>query len=211
MAIRSISDFYSLSLFIFDLDNTIYNEEDYLFQAYSAIAEKFATETAIHNREQLFRLLMDIYRKDGREKLFNKFLGTSGFNETHLPICLDILRTFKPAHPIELDLNTRHLLLSLKERNKLIFVLTNGNPDQQRNKIGNLNWEGLDRHINFVFANEIEPKPSPAGVFYILEKSGVHMNKTVLIGDSETDKTCAQISGVEYLHIDTLAALAKSF
>ena len=74
MVIRSISDFYSYSLFIFDLDNTIYNEEDYLFQAYMAIAGKIAGKILSFKKEQLFDIIIDIYQKEGREKLFNKFL-----------------------------------------------------------------------------------------------------------------------------------------
>lgn len=207
MAIKSISDFYSFSLFIFDLDNTIYKEEDYLFQAYLAIAEKFSASISSVGKEQLFGEMKDLYEKQGREKLFDKFLATFNLPAGNLIQCLEILRSFKPTQPIEIEKNAKHILLSLKERKKKIFVLTNGNPDQQKNKIRNLNWEGLDKYINFVYANEIEPKPSSAGVFYILKNSGIGKNKAVFIGDSETDKVCASNSGINFLTANNLSEL----
>ena len=65
----------------------------------------------------------------------------------------------------------------------------------------------LDSYINFVFADKIEPKPSPAGVLHILEVSGIEKAKTVFIGDSETDQACALNSGVNYLDVKLLPAL----
>jgi HAD superfamily hydrolase (TIGR01549 family) len=204
MDIRSISDFYKFSLFIFDLDNTIYNEEDYLFQAYAAIAARFAGLIPSYDKKQLSLKLKEIYEHQGREKLFDKFLLTFNIDNGYISECLDILRTFKPERPIEINRYAKHILLDLKDRNKKIFVLTNGNADQQKNKIKNISWEGLDKQINFVFADEIEPKPSAAGVLHILKLSGIEKAKVVFIGDSESDRSCARNSGVDYLDINNL-------
>ena len=204
MAISSISDFYQFSLYIFDLDNTIYKEEDYLYQAYAAIAGKFADLIPSYDKEQLFRLMKNTFEDQGRKKLFNKFLASVNFDNSYLSECLDILRSFVPEKPIEINRNVNSILFDLINRNKKIFVLTNGNAEQQKNKIRHINWKGLDSHIHFVFAEEIEPKPSPAGVLYILQISGIEKNNTVFVGDSETDKVSALKSGVNYLDVNSL-------
>jgi HAD superfamily hydrolase (TIGR01549 family) len=205
MVIKSLSDLYKYSLFIFDLDNTIYNEEDYLFQAYKAISQKLEEFTNRHNKNDLFVLIMDIYRKKGREKLFDKFLAGSGLDSGYLPVCLKILRTFKPDKQIEINPKMEKILWSLLEKQKQIFVLTNGNPDQQRNKIRNIQWKGIDEKITFIFANEIEPKPSPEGIRHILKLTGIEKDKTILIGDSEVDLECASRGEIRFVSIADLA------
>ena len=204
MVIKSISDFYSFSLFIFDLDNTIYKEEDYLFQAYKAVAEKFAGTLPSGSKKELYTKLKDLYLLHGREKLFDKFLDTIGLDETYMPECLRILRSFKPVKALKIDKKVKRILLSLKRQGKHIFILTNGNVDQQKNKIKHINWDGLDESISFVFANEHEPKPSPAGIEYILKISGIAKTRTVMTGDSEIDFNCARNGGITFFYIKDL-------
>jgi HAD superfamily hydrolase (TIGR01549 family) len=211
MAIKSISEFYSFSLFIFDLDNTIYNEEDYLFQAYKEIADRFAGLFPSIDSNKLFLKMKEIYDKQGREMLFDKFLVAFGIDDSYLPECLKILRTFKPERPLAIYEYSKQILKELQKREKEIFVLTNGNSEQQKNKIRHISWDGLDKKINYVFAAEFEPKPSPAGVFHILRSTGTEKNKTIFVGDSDSDKDCALNSGIEYLDVRILFALMSEY
>jgi HAD superfamily hydrolase (TIGR01549 family) len=204
MAKKSISDLNNFSLFIFDLDNTIYNEEDYLFQAYSAICDRFSEIAPEHDKKSLLNLMMKIYREEGRDKLFDKFLVRSGIGEGYLSECLKILRTFNPEKQIEIYSKSEEILRFLIEKDKKIFVLTNGNPGQQKNKIRNLVWHGFDEKITFIMANEIEPKPSPAGIIHILEITGIEKNKTLFIGDSHLDQECASSGEIKFINIADL-------
>jgi len=204
MAIKSISDLYNYSLFIFDLDNTIYNEEEYLLQAYMAIANKFAGIRPDYDKDRLYKILTDKYYKEGREKLFDKFLESAGLDNTHMTDCLNILRSFKPEKPLEIFNPVFDILQFLVSKRKSIFILTNGNVDQQKNKIRNIRWNGLDEHIRFVYADEIEPKPAPGGVLYILRITGTGKEETVFIGDKETDRTCAENGGISYIDVRKL-------
>lgn len=204
MAKKSISDLSGFSLFIFDLDNTIYNEEEYLLQAYSAICDQLADSAHRHDRESLLKLMLNIYNQEGREKLFDKFLSRSGLGLSNLPECLKILRTFDPERKIELFPETEKILKYLIKLGKKVFVLTNGNPDQQRNKIRSLVWNNLDNRITFILANEIEPKPSPAGIIRILEITGIEKEKTIFIGDSPIDRECASAGSIQFLNINDL-------
>ncbi len=204
MAKKSISDLLGYSLFIFDLDNTIYNEEDYLFQAYQVICDRYSALEPGQNKKSLFDLMIKIYYQEGRDKLFDKFLETTGSDKDHMVLFLKILRTFKPEKPLLINKTLLEFLHLLAGKNKNIYVLTNGNPQQQRNKIRHIKWDGLKKHINFVFAEEIGRKPSPAGVFHILKASGIGNGSAIFIGDKETDRICAEEGGVQYLDIREL-------
>ena len=76
--------------------------------------------------------------------------------------------------------------------------------DQQKNKIKHLKWDGLDKKIGFVYANEIEPKPSPAGIIYILKSTGAAKDNAIMIGDSEIDLNCASNGGIKFINISDL-------
>ena len=208
MVIKSISDFYSFSLYIFDLDNTIYKEEDYLFEAYKNIASSIVTKIPSLHEGVLYRSLRKLYEAEGRTGLFNKFLSPFDPDHHYLKDCLHILRTFRPERKFKIFPGIKTILEELVGREKPVYILTNGNVEQQRNKINNIEWEELDRSIGFVFANEFEPKPSPAGVEYILNNSGIDKNKTVLIGDSEEDLICAKNSGITFTDVKVISGLS---
>jgi HAD superfamily hydrolase (TIGR01549 family) len=207
MAIRSISDFYSFSLYIFDLDNTIYKEEDYLFEAYKNIASSIVTKIPTLDQEELYLTLRNLYESEGRTRLFNKFLAPFDPDLSLLNDCLRILRSFKPERKFEVFPEIKPILSELVIRKKTVYILTNGNPEQQRNKINNIQWEGLDRAIGFLFADELEPKPSPAGVEYIIKNTGADKNHAVMIGDSEDDRICASNSGISFIDVKVLSVL----
>jgi phosphoglycolate phosphatase-like HAD superfamily hydrolase len=207
MAIKLISEFYNYSLYIFDLDNTIYKEEDYLFQAYETIAKEFAGKLPSYNPQDLFRIIKDIYEIHGSVKLFDKFLERINLDLSYLPICLNILRSFKPDNPIEIDEIIKPILFDLQSQKKMAFVLTNGNTEQQKNKIRNINWAGLDNYLQIVFANDIESKPSAAGVEHILNISNTGKKDAIFIGDSEVDQACAVNSGIDFINVKDLIKL----
>jgi beta-phosphoglucomutase-like phosphatase (HAD superfamily) len=67
--------------------------------------------------------------------------------ETYLENCFRLLRTAKIPLPL---LIFEQMLLRLQEASEAglqLFVLTNGHPEQQLNKIKHLEWHGLDQHI----------------------------------------------------------------
>ena len=210
MAIRSISEFYSYSLYIFDLDNTIYNEADYLFQGYDAIAGYFSGIIKNPGKKELSEMLKRIYLEEGREKLFNKFLIRNGLDESYIKQCLAILRSFTTEKDLEIMIPVKKILKTLTAAGKEVYILTNGNVQQQKNKIRSIRWDGLDQVLNFVFAEEIEPKPSPAGIGHILHITGIPKHQAVFTGDAESDRLSAENAGISFVETAELLRLANS-
>ncbi len=134
---------------IFDLDNTLYCEDDYL-----SVLPKLT--------------------------------------QNNLQEYLEIRRTAKVK--INLYPMMKKMLIDLLLMGKNIAVLTNGNVQQQKNKVAQLDWP--EGKILFVYASEIEPKPSPRGLHYIMNKLGTD---AVFIGDSETDKQAAESAKIDFI------------
>lgn len=210
--------FKNYNAFIFDLDDTLYPEIDYLKAAFQAISKEFEEKHALKAIE-IEQFLTTTFTENGRSQLFNqcfnqfftdeKAQNTEGVLSEEICVnnCLNILRTVKISQKIALFPYVYRLIPQLVAEEKQIFVLTNGNPKQQRNKIAHLDWQNLDAQITFVFANEFAPKPSPS-VFSDFLEPNFHLKtkKTLFIGDAETDAEFSQNVGFDFLHVDRLTS-----
>ena len=189
MAIKSKSEFLSYRVFIFDLDNTIYNEEEYLFQGYAAIARFLASASGVINEEVFFQELKNIFLKEGRPGLFNKVIKKFHLDHSLVSDCIRILHTVEITDKLKINPKIRLLLAELKRAGKQI------------NKVKNIDWGELVDYFQVLYANELKPKPSSDGVEKILMMTAGKNSEVVLIGDSETDRLCAENSDIGYVDV----------
>jgi putative hydrolase of the HAD superfamily len=189
--------FSRFKLVIFDLDNTLINEEDYLFEGYKNIANYLSKKYKINNSLIEFALVEN-FRLNGRTNLFNKIFDEFKIGIEELNVVLRILREFKPENKIHLITELRIILERLKSLNISYVILTNGNPTQQKNKIAHINWGDLLPHV--IYANEIEPKPSEASFKKYLLSLDKEFDKDniLMIGDSNVDKLFAKNFGCKF-------------
>ena len=189
--------FSRFKLVIFDLDNTLINEEDYLFEGYKNIANYLSKKYKINNSLIEFALVEN-FRLNGRKNLFNKIFDEFNIGIEELNVVLRILREFKPKNKIQLITELRIILERLKSLNISYVILTNGNPRQQKNKIAHINWGDLLPHV--IYANEIEPKPSEASLkkYLLTLNKEFDKDKILMIGDSNVDKLFAKNFGCKF-------------
>ncbi len=185
---------------VFDFDNTLYPEKDYLYQVYYLIGQ-FIEYQEGHEHERVTRFLVDEFEKSGRKNLFDKLIERYSLAPEYMENCLRLLRTAKLPLKLVLFENMKDLLKKLIADEKKIFILTNGNPEQQFNKIMQVEWHGLQHHIQVYFSNEFKPKPAPDGMIHLLKENNLHPEDVVFIGDSEEDSECAKASKVEFFLI----------
>ena len=188
--------------FIFDLDDTIYAEKDYLFQQYARIAayieSKYAYPSPIIKSWLEHRFLTK-----GRDRLFDELITHYSLSQSDFSQFLLILRTEKLPEKLKVFPKIKTFFELLIERKKKIFVITNGNVDQQKNKISHLDWEGMLEKINFIYANETRVKPH-SDSFY---QSGIQDNektRSIMIGDSDSDQLFASNVGINFLFVHNL-------
>jgi HAD superfamily hydrolase (TIGR01549 family) len=183
----------------------MYNEEDYLFQGYAAISKFLADISDDVSESEIFGELKSRFLCEGRTGLFDKVLLKFKFDGNLIKECVRILHSFSVEKKLTLRMDVKILLERLIEQKKRIFILTNGNRTQQENKINSIDWGKLIDNIRIIYASDVEPKPSPAGVKKILNLAGSSENEAVFIGDSDIDRICAMHSGIEYYDVARLS------
>ncbi len=198
MDILEFSPFKKYNLVVFDLDDTLYPERDYLFAAYDSIAqlvsERVGGNSLIYS-DFLKKTFIDV----GRSNLFDSFINEFNLSNTvNINELLSILRT-NECH-LFLYKKAISLLDYLQNENISITIFTNGNLIQQRNKVRCLHLKEVFPAIEVYYAAEYEPKPSPLGLNIIISDYKVSTNSTLLIGDSVTDYEAARAAGVDYLN-----------
>jgi len=191
----------SYKALILDLDNTIYPEKDYLFQVYYLIGEFVEFQEGVPH-DQVTKFLVDEFMAKGRDRIFDKMIAHFSLPETYLENCFRLLRTAKLPLPL---LIFEDMLLRLQEASEAglrLFVLTNGNPEQQLNKIKHLEWHGLDQHIKCYFCNEIAPKPAPDAMLKLLADHQLAPSEVLFLGDANIDEDCAKAAGVDFERVN---------
>ncbi len=191
---------YAYKCYIFDLDNTLYNEVDYLYPAYREIAH-FLHENYNLITEKVENYLISEFTNSGRKNLFDNLIENYKLPKGTLVDLLFILRNIQRVQKINLFPEMESLLNQLVLKNKLVYILTNGNIVQQKNKINQISWNGLINKIDIKLANEIEPKPSPTAIYEILKERNLEKCEVVFIGDSKIDEECAGRANIQFLNV----------
>lgn len=183
-------------LIVFDLDNTLYCETDYLFAAYHRIAEMSATNS--QETETYYNYLCTSFVQKGREGLFQRF-------KEHYAVPLSISQMLSVLRntecPLTLYQTKQQLIKHLLELGKNVAILTNGNNVQQHQKVTNLQIEKLFPQIMVVYASEIDSKPSPVALQQLMKKNNVTSSETLYIGDDEIDYETALNAGVDFANV----------
>lgn len=190
----------SYRVIVFDLDNTLYDENEYLFAAYADIGCYVARKIG-GKAFEYETFLIHTFQKEGRYNLFDKFICnfclTGIITKEEL---LNILRSNdKTLHVYE---NLKMLLsdLLLIEQHR-VYILTNGNVLQQRNKIANLDIPDLLLNIRVIYADDYIPKPSPFCLNEIIRNEEINTKDIVFIGDSKIDEEAAKAAKIDYINI----------
>ena len=109
---------------IFDLDDTLYPEMDYVKSGFKAISKELSDDTVYQKLHALF--LQD--RKDVYQR--------AGFSEEQCRRCVEIYRNHYPD--ISLGKETKELLENLRGNGYKTGIITDGEPDRQKKKISAL-------------------------------------------------------------------------
>ena len=152
---------------VFDLDDTLYKEIDYLRSAYRYIARQLAGDDV--EREEIYSTLYGAYR-EGRDA-FAVLLGNCRNAEFTKDTLLNWYRTHKPQ--ISLCDGCREFLSRLVAEGCRLGIITDGRTVTQTNKIVAL---GLDRYItdeDIVISERFgSEKPSLGNYLHFMQKYG---------------------------------------
>ncbi|PNW26356.1 HAD family hydrolase [Formosa algae] len=161
---------------VLDLDDTLYNEIDFLKSAYKAISNLLSKHTDLSS-ERIFQDMMQFY-SDG-ENAFQSIITSTQVKGITIKDLLLLYRQHSPD--ISLSVDNKEALQYLKAHTHKIGLVTDGRSVQQRSKIVALELEDYfdDIIISEEFGSE---KPNPNNFKYYNDKYG--QGQYIYVGDN---------------------------
>lgn len=152
---------------VFDLDDTLYKEIDFLKSAYHHIASLVSNANA--PEDEIYQLMLDTYQQGGNA--FETVVKTYNFHLFNVQWMVEAYRNHKPRISLEDDI--RDTLDRLKANGIIFGIISDGRMTQQRNKIEAL---GLKKYIdeeNIIINDVVERfKPDRRSFLYYMKKYG---------------------------------------
>ena len=186
--------------FIFELDNVLFPEKDYLYQVYYLFAS-LLEYTELSDAKQTTDMMVNAYNDKGADAVFDELKTKLGVEERFRTNLDTLLLNAKLPLRLLLYQNILTLLQEIVTDRKKIFIVTNGNPLQQLNKMKQVEWHGLEPYLTCYFADESKPKPEPDVLELIMKEHHLQRRDMIMIENSETDRLCAQATGIDYISV----------
>lgn len=190
-----------IKAFVFELDDVIYPEKDYLLQVYYLFANFIEFAEGFPNSKNLTEFFKAAYLHHGGKDIFDRAKEAFGIDEKYRD-------NFDRLHhsailPLKLLIYPKilELMQEIVVDRKQLFLITNGKPEVQLNKIRQIEWNGLEKYLRVFYASEINPKPNPDVLSYIIVNYQLTTKDFMIIGTSEIDQEFAVFSGVDFLAI----------
>lgn len=189
--------------FVFELDNVIYPEKDYLLQIYYLFAQ-FMEYGEQMDAAAMIKSMQETYFSEGADAVFDKTARLFNISPQY-KLNFDML-LHSGRLPLKLLIFNQMLkfMQEIVVERKQVFIFTNGQPLQQLNKIKQTEWHGLENYLEVHFALETAAKPSAKGLHLIMDRHKLKKTDVLLIGRLEDDKMCAKNAGIEFLEADKL-------
>ena len=187
------------SAFLFELDNVLYPEKDYYFQVYYLFAGMLEYIELV-DAKAATELMVNTYIEKGKDEVFNAVQHQYQLNEKYRANFAHLCTTANVPLKLLLYQNMLDLLQEIVVDRKKIFIVTNGNPAEQLNKIKHIEWHGLENYLICYFANELSAKPEPDIVHLILKEHNLQRRDIVMIENTEADVLCAQACGIDHIN-----------
>jgi putative hydrolase of the HAD superfamily len=135
--------------------------------------------------EDLYAFLTRSLHANGRGHQFDELIAAYDLDGLTVPDLVDIYRTHRAQ--ISLPAESRIVLAALRASGHRLYLVTDGDPSVQRNKVAAL---GLDAFIDGAIytwdEGDAAGKPYPRGFVRLLEATGAHADELVYVGDNPT-------------------------
>ena len=168
---------------IIDLDNTLIDENIYLYSAF--------TEISMQSKDSQYKLdwIWTRFLTIGRNNLITDYCNHFNLYDK-LETYLDILRNVK------IDLKIfKKVENFIRKFNSKIFIVTNGNVTQQKNKIKNIKFQF---RYSVIYASEFE-KPKP--FLNCFSDTLKPEDKVLIVGDNIIDYKFAKNLKSDFVHV----------
>jgi len=168
--------------FVFELDNVLYPERDYLLQVYYLFANFLEYTETVPPAADLIAFLRKSYEHHGSSGIFERAAAVFGIDASYHENFKRLHVQAKLPLPLLLYREAEELLKEIVYHQKKIFILTRGNPLMQLNKIKQIQWSELGQVIKIYFYDELVIQGHTQPLDYLLEESKLKMIDIMTIG-----------------------------
>ncbi len=193
------------NLIIFDLDNTIYNEDNFIKPSLLKVSRFLSQELKLEGK-MIFLKLKKLKYKENDQKIFDSFLSNYKLPKQKFKnLVKKSIKLYQTYNCKNLE-NSKSLKSYLKKLYKLktLYLVTNGDYFRQKNKITKLKIHNYFKKIYILDRKKTDIKPSTknlGNLKKIIKKEGAKYS--VYVGDnSKIDKKFAEnlkISFVKFI------------
>jgi FMN phosphatase YigB (HAD superfamily) len=186
--------------FVFELDNVLYPEKDYLLQVYYLFAS-FLEYTEMLDAKEMLSVMTIAYNEYGHDAVFDALQKEFNVDSKYAQNFQHLLGNAKLPLKLLLYQQMLDLMQEIVVDRKKLFIVTNGNPEQQLNKIRQIEWHGLEQYLICYFANEYASKPEPDAIHTLIHEHNLQRRDLLMIGQTKTDQLSAEASGIDYIEV----------
>ncbi len=177
---------------VFDLDDTLYSERDFVMSGYRAVA-RYLADTRRCSLDTAFSIMVETYEKSGRHTVFPALIEQLADASLSLSELINIYRQHKPdiqLYPGYLD------LLHKLARHYRMGIITDGLPSVQERKVHALGLRSIMDKIIYTweYGSEKE-KPHPLSFSLMLQHFQAEPGSALFVGDCP-EKDCKGAHGV---------------
>lgn len=192
----------SKKAFVFGYDNVLYPEQDYLLQVYYLFANFIEFTEGFPPSADLIDFFKKSYFHFGDEVIFDKAQEAFGLDEKYRDNFTRLYSTARLPLKLLLYSNVLSLLQDIIVDRKEIFILTNGLPEIQINKIMQTEWNGLEKYLKVYYAREIVPELESDALSYILKNHKLEEQNILLIDSEKSDNVFTQYPNIDHININ---------
>ncbi len=166
-----------LKAIIFDLDDTLYSEKEYIGSGFYAVAKRLSQVSEAEKK-------LWIAFNDKRPAIDEVLISEGIYSEELKQCCLEVYRQHDPN--IHLYDGVLQMLVELRSRGYLLGIITDGRPEGQWKKINTL---GLKEYIDHIIVTDElggtkYRKPNKKAFVMMKKIFGIKYNEMCYVGDN---------------------------
>lgn len=187
---------------VFDLDDTLISEKEYIKSGFKQVANKIAKENNL-DEKSIYELMMHTFGEDSN-KVFNRVLDKLGI-QYEIEYIKELINYYRNHMPnIKIYNDAKYILDVLKNKGIKLGMITDGYKITQRNKLEALNISDYFEYI--VITDELGRefwKPHQRPYEIIKEKLEIEYKDIVYVGDNVSkDFITAKKLGINTIFIN---------
>lgn len=192
--------------FIFELDDVLYPQKDYLLQVYYLFANFLEFTESVPPANDLISFFKKSYEHHGSEGIFQRAAEAFAIDQKYLENFNRIHVKAKLPLKLLLFSEVSTLLQQIVDDDKQIFVLTKGNPLMQLNKIKQIEWGMLGQNVKAYFYDELFLQGHEYPLNFLLQQNDITPENVLIFNCGKQYEYGEVKERIDYISIDLLLA-----